>query len=244
MRWFYFFIKYYLYEDLTLKMKLLLIEDHQELADNLVNFLSQENHTCDWVNTIAKAKEQLQSAYYDCVLLDITLPDGTGLTLLYFIKNLYPDLKVLIISAQNSLDYKILGLDSGADDYITKPFSLPELHSRIKAVTRRNSNEKAHQILSFNEIEVDLESMECKVKNTPITLTKKELNLLVFFINNKNRVLSRQAIATHLWGDYTYNLDNVDFIYQHLKNLRRKIAEVGGTDYVQTVYGLGYKWAE
>lgn len=224
-------------------MKLLLIEDHQELADNIVNFLMQEDHVCDWVDTIAKAKGQLQLTSYDCVLLDITLPDGTGLSLLYHIKNTYPDLKVLIISAQNSLDYKILGLDSGADDYITKPFSLPELHSRIKAVTRRNSTEKAHQILKFNEIEVDLESMECRVNDTIITLTKKELNLLIFFINNKNRVLSRQAIATHLWGDYTYNLDNVDFIYQHLKNLRRKIADANGTDYVHTVYGLGYKWS-
>lgn len=224
-------------------MKLLLIEDHQELADNIVNFLMQEDHVCDWVDTIAKAKGQLQLTSYDCALLDITLPDGTGLSLLYHIKNTYPDLKVLIISAQNSLDYKILGLDSGADDYITKPFSLPELHSRIKAVTRRNSTEKAHQILKFNEIEVDLESMECRVNDTLITLTKKELNLLIFFINNKNRVLSRQAIATHLWGDYTYNLDNVDFIYQHLKNLRRKIADANGTDYVHTVYGLGYKWS-
>lgn len=225
-------------------MKLLLIEDHQELADNIVSFLMQEDHICDWVDTIAKAKAQLQFTSYDCALLDITLPDGTGLNLLYHIKNTFPNLKVLIISAQNSLDYKILGLDSGADDYITKPFSLPELHSRIKAVTRRNSTEKSLQILKFNEIEIDLESMECKVNDTIITLTKKELNLLIFFINNKNRVLSRQAIASHLWGDYTYNLDNVDFIYQHLKNLRRKISDANGTDYVHTVYGLGYKWGE
>lgn len=134
-------------------------------------------------------------------------------------------------------------MDSGADDYITKPFPLPELHSRIKAVMRRNQKDQISDILTFNEISIDMQSMECKVNGVILNLTKKELNLLVYFINNKNRVLSRQAIAIHLWGDYTYNLDNVDFIYQHLKNLRRKISEAGGTDYVQKVYGLGYKWA-
>ncbi|HEY4540694.1 MAG TPA: response regulator transcription factor [Faecalibacter sp.] len=225
-------------------MKLLLIEDHSELAQNIIHFLQQENYLCDWVDTLSLAKDHLSMYEYDCILLDITLPDGLGLTLLHHIKNNYSATKVIIISAQNSLDYKILGLDSGADDYITKPFPLPELHSRIKAVTRRSADQGMHQILKFNEIEVDLDSMECKVNGKNLTLTKKELNLLIYFINNKNRVLSRQAIAIHLWGEYTYNLDNVDFIYQHLKNLRKKIAECGGVDYVQTVYGLGYKWSE
>ena len=225
-------------------MKLLLIEDHEELALNIINYLSQENYICDWANTISKAKENLKTKDYDCILLDVTLPDGTGLSFINYIKEKYPASKVIFISAQNSLDYKILGLDSGADDYITKPFPLPELHSRIKAVTRRNSQDQSSQILKYNEIEIDLDSMVCKVNDIPLILTKKELNLLIYFINNKNRVLSRQAIAIHLWGEYTYNLDNVDFIYQHLKNLRRKISEANGTDYVQTVYGLGYKWTE
>ena len=225
-------------------MKLLLIEDHKDLATNIISFLSQENYICEWANTIAHAKDLLSMFDYDCVLLDITLPDGIGINLLTEIKSIYPQLPVMIISAQNSLDYKVLGLDSGADDYITKPFPLPELHSRIKAVMRRNQNEKQNDYLNFNEICINLQSMECKVNQTILNLTKKEFNLLVYFINNKNRVLSRQAIAIHLWGDYTYNLDNVDFIYQHLKNLRKKISEAGGTDYVQTVYGLGYKWAE
>jgi DNA-binding response OmpR family regulator len=225
-------------------MKLLLIEDHKDLATNIISFLSQENYICEWASTIAHAKDLLSMFDYECVLLDITLPDGTGITLLREIKSIYPQLPVIIISAQNSLDYKVLGLDSGADDYITKPFPLPELHSRIKAVMRRNQKEKQYDFINFNEININLQSMECKVNQSILNLTKKEFNLLVYFINNKNRVLSRQAIAIHLWGDYTYNLDNVDFIYQHLKNLRRKISEAGGTDYVQTVYGLGYKWAE
>lgn len=223
-------------------MKLLLVEDHHELAMNIINFLTQENYVCEWATTLTQGKDLLSMFEYECILLDITLPDGTGISLLQHIKNTYPNAKIIIISAQNSLDYKILGLDSGADDYITKPFPLPELHSRIKAVMRRNTKDNVSDSLTFNEIFINLQSMECKVHNQALNLTKKELNLLIYFINNKNRVLSRQAIAIHLWGDYTYNLDNVDFIYQHLKNLRRKISEAGGTDYVQTVYGLGYKW--
>ena len=225
-------------------MKLLLIEDHKDLATNIISFLSQENYICEWACTMVHAKDLLSMFDYECILLDMTLPDGIGISLLTEIKLIYPQLPVIIISAQNSLDYKVLGLDSGADDYITKPFPLPELHSRIKAVMRRNQKEKKYDFLSFNEININLQSMECKVNQSVLNLTKKEFNLLVYFINNKNRVLSRQAIAIHLWGDYTYNLDNVDFIYQHLKNLRRKISEAGGTDYVQTVYGLGYKWAD
>lgn len=224
-------------------MKLLLIEDHNELAMNVINFLHQENYVCEWANCISQARDLLTMFEYDCILLDITLPDGTGIDLLEHIKTTYQNVQVIIISAQNSLDYKILGLDGGADDYITKPFPLPELHSRIKAVMRRNKKEIISDIMVFNEISIDLNSMECKVNDQLLNLTKKELNLLIYFINNKNRVLSRQAIAIHLWGDYTYNLDNVDFIYQHLKNLRKKIGEAGGTDYVQTVYGLGYKWS-
>lgn len=225
-------------------MKLLLIEDHKDLATNIISFLSQENYISEWASSIAEAKDLLSMFDYECILLDITLPDGIGISLLSEIKTILPHTPVIIISAQNSLDYKVLGLDSGADDYITKPFPLPELHSRIKAVMRRNKKEKAYDFLNFNEITINLQSMECKVNESMLNLTKKEFNLLVYFINNKNRVLSRQAIAIHLWGDYTYNLDNVDFIYQHLKNLRRKISEVGGTDYVQTVYGLGYKWTD
>lgn len=225
-------------------MKIILVEDHKELASNIINFLQQENYICEWAPNLSQARDMLSMFEYDCVLLDITLPDGSGMTLLNEIKSLYTSTKVIIISAQNSLDYKILGLDSGADDYITKPFPLPELHSRIKAVMRRGNIDTAEELLVFNEIMINMHSMECKIGETIINLTKKEINLLIYFINNKNRVLSRQAIAIHLWGDYTYNLDNVDFIYQHLKNLRRKISESGGNDYVKTIYGLGYKWSD
>ncbi|MBL1219443.1 response regulator transcription factor [Chryseobacterium sp. L7] len=224
-------------------MKILIIEDHKDLASNITDYLKKEDYVCEVAADAKEALEKIELFEYDCILLDLMLPDGNGLDILKHIKNDAPGSSVIIVSAKNSLDTKLTGLDDGADDYITKPFSLPELHSRIKAVLRRKTPE-TNRILSFNEIRIDLESKECKINDRPLNLTKKELNLLIYFINNQNRMLSKQAIASHLWGDYTYSIDNVDFVYQHLKNLRKKVIDAGGKDYLQTVYGLGYKWID
>jgi DNA-binding response OmpR family regulator len=221
-------------------MKLLLVEDTPELAKSIADYLKQENYICEIAKTFDQAREKLVLFTYDCIILDIMLPDGNGINLLKLIKKEGVESSVIIISAQNALDFKITGLDEGADDYITKPFPLPELHSRIKAVMRRKVPGKNHQ-LTFAEITVDLQLLECQVNETPISLTKKEINLLIYLINNQGRVLTRQAIAEHLWGDYTDNLDSVDFVYQHIKNLRKKITDAGGVDYISTVYGFGYK---
>lgn len=224
-------------------MKILIIEDHKDLAANITDYLKKEDYVCEVASNAKEALEKIELFEYDCILLDLMLPDGNGLEILRHIKNYSPTASVIIVSAKNSLDTKLTGLDDGADDYVTKPFSLPELHSRIKAVLRRKTPE-TNRILSFNEITIDLESKECKINSQLINLTKKELNLLIYFINNQNRMLSKQAIASHLWGDYTYSIDNVDFVYQHLKNLRKKILDSDGKDYLQTVYGLGYKWID
>lgn len=224
-------------------MKVLIIEDHKDLAANITDYLKKEDYVCEVASDAKEALEKIELFEYDCILLDLMLPDGNGLDILKHIKNYIPGSSVIIVSAKNSLDTKLTGLDDGADDYITKPFSLPELHSRIKAVLRRKTPE-TNRILSFNEIKIDLESKECRINDQLINLTKKELNLLIYFINNQNRMLSKQAIASHLWGDYTYSIDNVDFVYQHLKNLRKKVLDAGGKDYLQTVYGLGYKWID
>lgn len=224
-------------------MKILIIEDHKDLATNITDYLKKEDYVCEVAINAREALEKIELFEYDCILLDLMLPDGNGLEILKRIKNDAPESSVIIVSAKNSLDTKLTGLDDGADDYITKPFSLPELHSRIKAVLRRKTPE-TNRILSFNEFTIDLESKECKVNDQLLNLTKKELNLLIYFINNQNRMLSKQAIASHLWGDYTYSVDNIDFVYQHLKNLRKKIIDSGGKDYLQTVYGLGYKWID
>lgn len=224
-------------------MKILLVEDHAELAGSIASYLVQENSVCEVARTFDEAREKLALFSYDCVVLDMMLPDGNGLNLLKLLRKEGSESSVIIISAQNSLDLKLAGLGEGADDYITKPFPLPELLARLKAIMRRRSPHK-NNVLTFLDITADLESLECRVGGKLLNLTRKETNLLLYFINNKGRMLTRQAIAAHLWGDYTDNLDSVDFVYQHVKNLRKKITDAGGRDYISTVYGLGYKLSE
>lgn len=222
-------------------MKILIIEDNHELARNIHDFLARERYICELCHTYREAEDKLISFQYDCTILDLMLPDGNGFDLLQFIRTEKIQTSILILSAKNALDDKIIGLDLGADDYITKPFHLPELHARLKAIYRRK-NLEGNNLVSFKEISVNTDTVEAKVGEVLLELTKKEFDLLLYFLTNKNRVLSRQSIAEHLWGDYTDNLDNFDFVYQHVKNLRKKISEAGGKDYITTVYGLGYKF--
>lgn len=222
-------------------MKVLIVEDNFELADNIHRFLGREGYICEDAATYQQAINKLVSFKYDSIILDIMLPDGNGLKLLEFIKNENLPGNILIISAKNALDDKIAGLDLGADDYLTKPFHLPELHARLKAIHRRNQ-QSGERILIFNEIEINTDTLEVRVNSSLLDLTRKEFDLLLYFITNKHRVITRQSVAEHLWGDYTDNLANFDFVYQHVKNLRKKISSAGGEDYISTVYGLGYKF--
>ncbi|GAB3734222.1 response regulator transcription factor [Hymenobacter agri] len=223
-------------------MKILLVEDHAELAKSIASYLLQEHYICEVAATFDEAREKLALFAYDCVVLDIMLPDGNGINLLKLLRKEGVESSVIIISAHNALDFKLTGLSEGADDYLTKPFPLPELHARIKAIMRRRSPHKTN-VLTFHDLTADLESMECRANGKVLNLTRKETNLLLYFLNNQGRMLSRQAIAAHLWGDYTDNLDSVDFVYQHVKNLRKKITDAGGRDYISTVYGFGYKFS-
>lgn len=222
-------------------MKILLVEDNPELTQNICQYLSQQGLLCEAVATLYEAEDRILSFDYDCILLDLMLPDGNGLQLLQTIKTAHPQLNVLIISAKDALDDRLKGLDLGADDYLPKPFHLAELLARIRAIFRR-SKLGGSDILEFNEIQINHQSLEVTVLGKLLDLTKKEFDLLVFLLTNKNKVLSKQAIATHLWGDYTDDLANFDFVYQHIKNLRKKICAAGGKDYLTTVYGLGYKF--
>jgi len=222
-------------------MKVLIIEDHLELARNIHDFLASEGYICERCHTLEAAREKLALFQYDCILLDIGLPDGNGISLLNNIRSEHKQSNILIISAKNALDDKIIGLEKGADDYLTKPFHLAELHARIRAIYRRKTLGGAN-IVRFNEISLNTDTLEARVGDALLDTTRKEFDLLLYFLVNKNRVLSRQSIAAHLWGDYTDNLANFDFVYQHVKNLRRKIGTAGGTDYISTVYGLGYKF--
>jgi DNA-binding response OmpR family regulator len=222
-------------------MKVLLIEDNLDLARNIHEFLTQESYICEMTHNCREAQEKLNSFQYDCLVLDIMLPDGSGLSLLEYIKQNKIKTNVLIISAKNALDDKVQGLELGADDYLTKPFHLPELNARLKAIYRRTTLD-GDDCVSFNEIVVNTTTLEARISQTLLDLTRKEFDLLLYFIINKNRILTRQSLAEHLWGDYTDNLANFDFVYQHVKNLRKKISAANGTDYIITVYGIGYKF--
>lgn len=222
-------------------MKILIVEDNSVLASSMLDFLAREQYICECAYNFTEALERLSLYSYDCILLDIMLPDGSGLELLKHIKAEKINSGVLIISARNAMDDKIHGLEEGADDYITKPFHLPELHARLRAVFRRK-NLDGYNNVSFNEINLNTDTLEVFIHDTLIDVTRKEFELLLYFLVNKNRVLSRQSIATHLWGDHADNLTNFDFVYQHVKNLRKKINTARGGDYIETVYGLGYKF--
>lgn len=224
-------------------MKILLVEDNPELTQNILLYLSQEGIVCETVANCFEAEDRLLAFAYDCVLLDLMLPDGNGLDILQLIKSRGIKTSVLIISAKDALDDRLRGLDLGADDYLPKPFHLAELLARLRAIYRRSKLEGSDE-LRFGEILIRIQSLEAFVHDKALDLTKKEFDLLVFLMVNKNKVLSKQSIATHLWGDYTDDLANFDFVYQHIKNLRKKICAAGGKDYLSTVYGLGYKFDE
>ena len=224
-------------------MKILIVEDEIELLTAVSNYLVKENHICELAGNFQKADEKISIYEYDIILLDIGLPDGNGLELIKTIKQNNIRAGIIILSAKNSTDDKISGLDLGADDYMTKPFQLSELNSRINAVLRRRQSNGTH-VINFNEISINTDSKEVIVNNRKIKLTRKEYELLMYFLINKNRVLTKEAIAEHLWGDNIDLVNNFDFIYTHLNNIRRKIKSAGGKDYIISLYGMGYKFAD
>ena len=226
-----------------LEMKLLIVEDELELLNSTCVYLQNEDFVCESASNFFEAEDKLLSYNYDVVILDINLPDGNGLNLLKYVKEKSPETGVLIVSAKDSLDDKLKGLDLGADDYITKPFHLAELNSRVNSLLRRRKFEGNNNII-FEEIEIDPVAKIALVNAKPLDLTKKEYFLLLYFITNKNRVLTKEAIAEHLWGDNIDMVDNFDFIYTHMRNLRKKLKKSGANDYLQTIYGLGYKFGE
>jgi len=224
-------------------MKILIVEDEVELLDSIASYLKNEDFICEKAATFFEAEDKLISFNYDIILLDINLPDGNGIDLLKLIKEKSPTTGVLIVSAKNSLDDKLTGLDLGADDYITKPFHLAELNSRVNSLIRRQKFDGS-EIIEFNEIKINPSSKSVTVNDKPVELTKKEYNLLLYFITNKNKVLTKESIAEHLWGDDIEMSDSYDFIYTHMGNLRKKIKKLGAPDYLKTMYGLGYKFGE
>lgn len=224
-------------------MKILIVEDEHKLSDSIVTYLKSEKYLCEQAFDYNEALEKVRGYDYDCVLLDLMLPGGSGLDILRDIKRRNNPAGVIIVSEKDSLDDKVKGLEIGADDYLPKSFHLAELGMRVYAIIRRKEF-GASNTLENNGIKINLLEKSVEANGRPVTLTKSEYDLLLFFIGNRNRVLSKGAIAEHLSGDFADMMDNFDFVYTHIKNLKAKLAQTGMPNCIQNIYGMGYKWIE
>ncbi len=222
-------------------MKILIIEDEKELAENIATYLKGESYVCEFASTYHDAISKTGIYDYDCILLDLMLPDGDGLKILEALRKENKQDGVIIISAKDAIEDKITGLKLGADDYLPKPFHLSELGARIYSIIRRKHFGSTNSI-QVNELNVDLLAKTVRVNNLLVQLTKKEFELLLFLLGNKNKTISTAALAEHLSGDMADMLDNYDFVYSHVKNLKKKLTEAGCKNYIKTTYGMGYKW--
>lgn len=220
-------------------MKILLIEDEPSLLVAMRHYLEGEHYNISTANNFRTASLKVHDHDYDCVVVDITLPDGNGLAIVKELKEAHSQAGIIIVSAKNSLDDKLSGLELGADDYLTKPFHLPELNARIRSLMRRRQHEGETQLV-FGVITIVPNRKQILVENQPVELTLKEYELLLFLVTNKNRLLSKAVIVEHVWGDYMDGFDSHDFLYTHVRNLRRKLLDAGSPDYITTRYGAGY----
>lgn len=224
-------------------MKILIIEDERELSQNIKKYLSTENYVCEQAYNFDEALDKITLYSYDCILLDLNLPGGDGLKIVEEIKSRRIESGIIILSARGTLDDRLEGLKIGADDYLSKPFPLSELSMRIYALLRRR-NFYNNNVIKSNEIEIDLLAKTVKANDLNIVLTKSEYELLLYLVSNKNRVISKNAIAEHLSGDMADMLDSQNFVYAHIKNLKAKLAEASSLNHIRNVYGTGYQWEE
>ena len=221
-------------------MKILIIEDEQEMLENMQNSLEKEEFVVETASSYREAFSKIGVYEYDCILLDISLPDGDGFQILKELKNKGILDSVIIVSAKDSLDDKIKGLDLGADDYLPKPFHMAELHARINAVLRRKKLEGSN-ILQIGNISIDMDKHVVSIDKTEITLNRKEFDILMYLATNKDRLVNKSALAEHVWGDYIDQSDNFEFIYSQIKNLRKKLNDQNAEIEIKAVYGIGYK---
>ncbi len=222
-------------------MKILVIEDEEELLNSISNYLQEEQFQCEYALDLKNARFRLNRENFDCFIVDIGLPDGSGLEFVKEIKKQQPESFIIIISARNSTENKVEGLNIGADDYLTKPFDLSELNARVNSALRRYKPIEKLQI-DFNEIKIKTDLYQVFVHDVEISLTKKEYDLLLYFIANKNRVISKLAIVEHLWEYYQDPAESYDFLYAQIKNLRKKLTRSGCKDYIQNINRIGYRF--
>jgi len=219
-------------------MKILIVEDEPQMLQNMQQSLEKEHYNVEAVSDFRSASEKIGVYNYDCILLDIGLPDGNGLELLKLLKKLNKDGGVIIVSAKDSLDDRLNGLDLGADDYLPKPFHMAELHARVKAVMRRR-NFEGNKIVEVGNVVINLENRSVQIEGKEINFNRKEYDILMYLITNKSRLVTKAALAEHVWGDHIDQADSFDFIYSQMKNLRKKLENA--TINVEAVYGVGYK---
>ena len=224
-------------------MKLLIIEDEVSLRDSIEQYMEAQGYLCETAGNFYDAMDKIDFYDYDCILVDIGLPMGSGLDIVKELKGMKSKAGIIIISARDAVDDKIMGLQLGSDDYLTKPFHLSELNARVAAIIRRRHFDGEEKIL-FNEIEIHPAAKSVKVNDRHLEVTQKEYDLQIYFISNKGRVITKSGLAQHIWGDHYDQAGSYDFLYTHIKNLRKKLIESGAADYIKSIYGTGYKFTD
>lgn len=222
-------------------MRILIIEDEKGLSESISLYLTRENYICDIADNVQAGLDKIEVFDYDCVILDISLPDGNGFRILKELKANNRTDGVIVISARNSLDDRVAGLNLGADDYLPKPFHLSELNARVAAIIRRKRFQ-GNKLIVVHELSIDLIGKTVTAGDKPVELTRKEFDLLLYLVSNRNRVISKNAIAENISGGMSGLYDNFDFIYSHMKNLKKKLANAGCNDHIKSIYGIGYKF--
>lgn len=224
-------------------MKIFVIEDEKSLREDIVEYLSVNNYKCDVAASIQIAIQKLKDNIYDCALIDIGLPDGSGIEIIEYIKNHNPKMGVIMITAKNALEDKLESLKIGADDYLTKPFHLSELNARIYSLMRRR-NFGGKNALSFDGLDIDTSEKKVIANGIVLQLTKKEYDILVYLASNPTHLITKEALAENIWGDKADIATSFDFVYSQIKNLKKKLNEANLKNYIKVVYGLGYKFIE
>lgn len=222
-------------------MKILIIEDEPELREILIRSLEKERYIVEAASCLEDALEKVREYNYDCILLDIMLPDGNGLSLLREVKKLNRKENVIILSAKDSIDDKVEGLELGADDYLPKPFHLAELNARIKSVIRRNQ-QNGQMLVEYGNISINPDMYEVRIDNKLLDLNRKEYDILMYLMNRPDRLINKNTLAESVWGDHIDQVDNFDFIYAQIKNLRKKLKDANATPQIKAIYGFGYKF--
>jgi DNA-binding response OmpR family regulator len=226
-------------------MKILIVEDEKDLVQSMAHYLQSAEMTCDTAMTLKHALAKVKEQHYDCIVLDIGLPDGSGLKVITEINTKEKDYQpgIIIVSAKEELNTRLEALNMGADDFIIKPFHMPELVARIRSVLRGLTKHEGKKEIVMNELRLVPDELLCTVNGKSVSLSHKEFDLLVFMISNPNIVLSKESLAWHLWGDNADMAESFDFIYSHVKNIRKKLDLAGSRDYIKSVYGTGYKFS-